>query len=107
MFDRVLVANRGEIAVRIIRACRELGLESVLVCSEADRQSLPAELADRVVCLPGFKPAETYLNMAAIIQAAREAGCQAVHPGYGYLSENPQFARRCQQAGLVFIGPSP
>lgn len=107
MFDRVLVANRGEIALRIIRACRELGLRSVLVCSEADRQSLPAELADRVVCLPGFKPADTYLNMEAIIQAARETGCQAVHPGYGYLSENPHFARRCQQAGLVFIGPSP
>ncbi|MCL6612102.1 MAG: acetyl-CoA carboxylase biotin carboxylase subunit [Peptococcaceae bacterium] len=107
MFKKVLVANRGEIAVRIIRACRDLGLKTAAVFSEADRQSLHAALADEGVCLAGFKPADTYLNMDKILRAARETGAQAIHPGYGYLAENEKFAARCREEGFVFIGPSP
>lgn len=107
MFKKVLVANRGEIAVRIIRACRDLGLKTVAVYSEADRESLHPDMADEKVCLPGFKPSDTYLNMEKILQAAGETGAGAVHPGYGYLAENQRFAAWCREAGLVFIGPSP
>jgi len=103
MFNKILVANRGEIAVRIIRACRDLGIKTVAICSEADRQGLPPVIADELVCLPGFKPADTYLNMEKILQAARETGSQAIHPGYGYLAENEEFA----ESGIVFIGPDP
>ncbi|MFZ5650753.1 MAG: acetyl-CoA carboxylase biotin carboxylase subunit [Bacillota bacterium] len=107
MFKKVLVANRGEIAVRIIRACRDLGLKTVAVCSEADRQGLHTAMADEGVCLAGFRPADTYLNMEKILRAARETDSQAIHPGYGYLAENEKFAARCKEEGLVFIGPKP
>jgi 3-methylcrotonyl-CoA carboxylase alpha subunit len=103
--NRILVANRGEIAVRIIRACREAHLESVAVFSDADEQALHVRLADQAVRIGPPPPAESYLNIAALIDAARKRGADAVHPGYGFLSERPAFARACEEAGLVFIGP--
>lgn len=103
---RVLVANRGEIAARVIRSCRQLGLGTVLTVSEADRDSLPARLADRAVCIGPGRPADSYLLVDTVVQAALATGCDAVHPGYGFLSERAQFAARCEQAGLVFIGPT-
>ncbi len=107
MFKKVLVANRGEIAVRIIRACRDLGIKTVAVFSEADRQGLHTAMADEGVCLAGFRPVDTYLNMEKILRAARETDSQAIHPGYGYLAENDNFAARCKEEGLIFIGPEP
>lgn len=106
MFRRVLIANRGEIAVRIIRACRELEIETVAVYSVADRDALHVQLATRAVCIGPARAAESYLNQAAILTAAVEKGCDAVHPGYGFLSENPDFADLCAKCGLKFIGPS-
>ena len=103
---RVLVANRGEIALRVIRSCRRLGLQTVLAVSEADRDSLPAQLADRVVCIGPGRPGDSYLRIDTIVQAALGTGADAVHPGYGFLSERAPFARRCEEAGLVFIGPT-
>jgi acetyl-CoA carboxylase biotin carboxylase subunit len=103
---RILVANRGEIAVRILVACRRLGIETVLAASEADLDSVPARLADRTICLGPPPPAASYLNIGAVVAAATATGCDAVHPGYGFLSENPGLARACAAAGLVFIGPS-
>jgi acetyl-CoA carboxylase, biotin carboxylase subunit len=100
---RVLVANRGEIAVRILRTCRSLGIETVLAVSDADAGSLPARLADSAI---GIGPATGYLDVAAVVGAARAAGADAIHPGYGFLSESPRLARACEQAGLVFIGPA-
>ncbi len=102
--SRVLVANRGEIAVRIIRSCKVLGIETVLAVSDADRDSKAAELADSTVVI-GPPPASTYLNIQRLIKAAVESGAQAVHPGYGFLSEKPEFARACEENGLIFIGP--
>ncbi len=105
MFERILIANRGEIALRIIRAAREMGIETVSVYSEADRDSLPARMADLSVCIGPAQSTQSYLNMANIISAALTNGCQAIHPGYGFLAENAAFARACVDSGLVFIGP--
>ena len=103
---RILIANRGEIAVRIITTCERLGIETVLAASEADLDSMPARLADRTVCIgPPPSPA-SYLNARALVRAALATGADGVHPGYGFLSENPAFARACVEAGLVFIGPT-
>ena len=104
---RVLVANRGEIAVRVIQACRELGLETVLAASEPDRESLPAQLADRVVCIGPALPEQSYLRVGTIVTAALGSGADAIHPGYGFLAEQPELAVACAAHGLVFIGPTP
>lgn len=106
MFKRVLIANRGEIAVRVIRACRELEIETVAVYSTADEGALHVQMATRSVCIGPARAADSYLNQEALITAARATGCDAIHPGYGFLSENPDFADLCEQNGLKFIGPS-
>ena len=106
MLKRVLIANRGEIAVRIIRACRELDIETVAVYSTADAASLPVQLATRAVCIGPPRAADSYLNQTAVLTAAVESGCDGVHPGYGFLSENAEFADLCADCGLKFIGPS-
>src|SRR2546428_2307786 len=103
--EKVLIANRGEIAVRIIRACRELGIESVAVFSDADRTALHVRQADYAVQVGPPPAAESYLNTARILDAAKQTGAEAVHPGYGFFSENAGFARAVGDAGLVFIGP--
>ncbi len=105
MVRRILVANRGEIAVRILATCQRLGIETVLAASEADLDSVPARLADRTICLGPPPPAASYLSIGAVVAAAAATGCDAIHPGYGFLSENPGLARACAAAGLVFIGP--
>jgi acetyl-CoA carboxylase, biotin carboxylase subunit len=104
---RLLIANRGEIAVRVIRTCARLGIESVLAASDADLDTLPARLADRVVRLGAAPATQSYLNPAAVVRAARTVAADAVHPGYGFLSENPSLARACAAAGIVFVGPRP
>lgn len=106
MFKKILIANRGEIAVRIIRACRELGVRCVAVYSTADRTSLHAQIADEAVCIGPPATKDSYLNMNAVIQAAVNVGAEAIHPGFGFLSENAEFARLCEKSGIVFIGPS-
>ena len=106
MFHRILIANRGEIAVRVIRTCRELEVETVAVYSTADADALHVKLATEAVCIGPPKAADSYLNMSALLTAALETGCDAIHPGYGFLSENPEFADLCRQCGLKFIGPS-
>ncbi|HUW19004.1 MAG TPA: acetyl-CoA carboxylase biotin carboxylase subunit [Sedimentisphaerales bacterium] len=105
MFSRILIANRGEIALRIIRACHELGVEAVVVYSEADRDASYLRLADEAICIGPPDPAESYLNIPRIISAAEIADVEAVHPGYGFLAENINFAQICQECGLTFIGP--
>ena len=107
MFSKILVANRGEIAVRIIRACKEMGISTVAVYSEADKNALHVALADQSYCIGGPEASESYLNENQIISAAILAGAQAIHPGYGFLSENAHFARLCGKNGIVFIGPDP
>ncbi|MCI8328782.1 MAG: acetyl-CoA carboxylase biotin carboxylase subunit [Oscillibacter sp.] len=106
MLRRVLIANRGEIALRILRACREMEIETVAAYSEADAEALPVQLATEAVCVGPARAADSYLNQGALLTAALATGCDGVHPGYGFLSENPDFADACAAAGLVFIGPS-
>lgn len=106
MLKKILVANRGEIAVRIIRACRELGIRTVAVYSEIDKNSLHKELADEAVCIGPAQSNKSYLNVKAIIEAACLTGCDGIHPGYGFLSENSSFAKMCDEIGIKFIGPN-
>ncbi len=106
VFSKILVANRGEIALRVIRACKELGIRSVAVYSEADATSLHLELADERVCIGPPVSAKSYLNMERIIEAAHKTGAEAIHPGYGYLAESESFAKACQDSGFAFIGPT-
>ena len=106
MFKKILIANRGEIAMRIIRCCREMGIRSVLACSQEDLNAMPAQFANEIVCIGPAPAGQSYLNQNALVQAARSYGCEAIHPGYGFLSENAEFARLCEEAGVKFIGPS-
>ncbi|MCK5388771.1 MAG: acetyl-CoA carboxylase biotin carboxylase subunit, partial [Candidatus Izimaplasma sp.] len=106
MFQKILIANRGEIAVRIIRACKHMGIETVAIYSSADKDSLHVQIADEAVCVGGPKSGESYLNMENIITAAISKGAEAIHPGFGFLSENSNFSDLCQDVGIRFIGPS-
>ena len=105
MIQKILIANRGEIALRIVRACRELGIKTLAVYSEADVQSLHVQLADEAICIGGPKSADSYLRVERIISAAEIADVDAIHPGYGFLSENHKFAEQCEQCNIKFIGP--
>src|SRR5262245_50331145 len=107
MFQKILIANRGEIALRIIRACRELGIKTVAVHSEADTRALHVRFADEAVCIGPAAASKSYLHIPAIIAAAEITGADAIHPGYGFLSENAEFARLCAKCGVTFIGPTP
>lgn len=107
LFKKILIANRGEIALRIIRACRELGIKTVAVYSEADKESLHVKLADEAICIGPANPQQSYLNIPAILSAAEITDAEAIHPGYGFLSENPHFAEACITSGITFIGPTP
>ena len=104
--SRILIANRGEIAVRIIKACKQLGISSVLAASEADKESLPAKLADKVICIGPPLPKDSYLRPEYLLTAARGTFCDAIHPGYGFLSERAELAEYCEKSGIIFIGPS-
>src|SRR3972149_516389 len=106
MFSRVLIANRGEIALRIIRACKELGIETVAVCSKADENALYLRHADDTVCIGPPEPEESYLNIPSIISAAEITDGDAIHPGYGFLSETSHFAEVCESSNIIFVGPS-
>src|SRR5581483_2787149 len=105
MFKKILIANRGEIAVRVICACKDLGIKTVAIYSDADRNAAHAELADEAVCIGPPAPADSYLNVPLVISAADIAGADAIHPGYGFLSENGNFAEVCEASGIKFIGP--
>ena len=107
MFQKILIANRGEIALRIIRACKELGVESVVVYSEADRNASYLKLADQAICIGPARSARSYLDIPSIISAAEITNVDAIHPGYGFLSENAGFAEVCRVSGIKFIGPTP
>ena len=106
MFTKILIANRGEIAVRVIRTCREMGIETTAVFSEADRTAPHVQFADEAYCIGEAPSSESYLRMDRIIDVARSSGAEAIHPGYGFLSENPNFPDNCASAGITFIGPS-
>lgn len=106
MFKKILIANRGEIAVRIIRACREMGIMTVAICSEADKEALHAQLADETICIGPAAAKDSYLNMESIISATLVSGAEAIHPGFGFLSENSKFVRMCNQCNITFIGPA-
>ena len=106
MFNKILIANRGEIAVRIIRACREMGIRTVAVYSEADKDSLHTLLADEAICIGPAPSSQSYLNMERILSATVAMKADAIHPGFGFLSENARFAKLCQQCNITFIGPS-
>ena len=105
MFDKVLVANRGEIAARIIRTCRRMGIATVAIHSEADSGALHTRMADQSVCIGGAAARDSYLSIDAVLDACRATGAEAIHPGYGFLSENSELSRRCKAEGVVFIGP--
>src|SRR5213080_1035523 len=107
MFQKILVANRGEIALRVICACKELGIATVAVYSEADRESLHVRFADRAICIGPAKSAKSYLDIPSVISAAEQGNVDAIHPGYGFLSENAGFAEVCEVSGIKFIGPKP
>ena len=107
MFKKVLIANRGEVAVRLLRACRELGLRTVAVYSDADRSALHVRYADEAYAIGAASPRDSYLRVDRILDVAKKAQVGAIHPGYGFLAENPQFARACADAGFIFVGPSP
>src|SRR5512147_1898610 len=107
MFKKILIANRGEIALRVQRACREMGIKAVMVYSEADRDAKYVRLADEAVCIGPAPSGQSYLSMPAIISAAEVTDAEAIHPGYGFLSENADFAERVERSGFVFIGPRP
>ncbi|GAE45250.1 biotin carboxylase of acetyl-CoA carboxylase [Mesobacillus boroniphilus JCM 21738] len=107
MIKKLLIANRGEIAVRVIRACREMGVESVAVYSEADKESLHVQLADEAYCIGPKASKDSYLNFTNIISVAKLTGCDAIHPGYGFLAENADFAELCRECNIIFVGPSP
>ena len=107
MFSKILIANRGEIALRIIRACRELGIRTVAVFSEADRNSLHVRFADEAICIGQAPSTNSYLNIPAIISAAEITDVEAIHPGYGFLAENPHFSEICESCKITFIGPTP
>ena len=106
MFSRLLIANRGEIACRIIRTCRRLGIHTIAVFSSADRGARHVREADEAIAIGGPAPGDSYLRVDRILDAAREAGADAIHPGYGFLSENPSLAGACETAGVAFVGPS-
>src|SRR5579872_2196631 len=106
MFKKILIANRGEIACRVIRTCKRLGIATVAVYSDADRRAMHVQLADEAMHIGPAKASESYLNVDRILAAAKQTGAEAIHPGYGFLSENASFSRRCKQAGIVFIGPA-
>lgn len=105
MFSKILIANRGEVAVRVIRACKEMGIQTVAVYSKADKSALHVEMADESYCIGGPMVKDSYLNMDVILTVAKKTGAEAIHPGYGMLSENPEFAKECRESGVVLIGP--
>ena len=107
MIKKLLIANRGEIAVRIIRACKELGIQTVAVYSEADKEALHVQIADEAYCIGPAPGPESYLNMTNIITVAKSTGVDAIHPGYGFLAENVDFAELCRECNVKFVGPTP
>ncbi|HHO55962.1 MAG TPA: acetyl-CoA carboxylase biotin carboxylase subunit, partial [Trueperaceae bacterium] len=107
MFKKILIANRGEIALRVLRAAKEMGIETVMVYSQADEDSLPVLLADESICIGSALATDSYLNVRNILAAAIVTGAEAIHPGYGFMAENAEFAKKCEEHNLVFIGPTP